>query len=136
MPERTRVTQQTQQDAADRDYAADAPDAGAVAVHARIYRDSPALRSYSREMFAGQERALREAIESGADSPGAGSPGADGGLGAGASWPRSSWRPSARSGSPPLLRIAAGAAFEEAAGPRAPRAGRGPRPPLPRPFRP
>ncbi|MFB9680219.1 substrate-binding domain-containing protein [Streptosporangium vulgare] len=101
-------------DAADRDYAADAPDAGAVAVHARIYRDSPALRSYSREMFAGQERALREAIESGADSPGAGSPGADGGLGAGVvaalilAAVREVWEST-------LLRIAAGAAFEEAA---------------------
>ncbi|MEU4408581.1 substrate-binding domain-containing protein [Streptosporangium sp. NPDC023963] len=100
-------------DAAD---AADAADAGTVAVHARIYRDSPALRSYSREMFAGQEHALREAIESGvgADGPGAGGPGAHGGLGAGVvaalvlAAVREVWEST-------LLRIAAGAAFEDAA---------------------
>ncbi|WP_440103600.1 substrate-binding domain-containing protein [Streptosporangium sp. H16] len=96
--------------------AADAADAGTVAVHARIYRDSPALRSYSREMFAGQEHALREAIESGAgaDGLGAGGPGAGGGLGAGVvaalvlAAVREVWEST-------LLRIAAGAAFEDAA---------------------
>ncbi|MER5651293.1 substrate-binding domain-containing protein [Streptosporangium sp. NPDC002524] len=98
---------------------ADVADAGAVAVHARIYRDSPALRSYSREMFAGQERALREAIESGAGDPGtvipgAGASGAGGGLGAGVvaalilAAVREVWEST-------LLRIAAGAAFEDAA---------------------
>ncbi|MGJ6964182.1 substrate-binding domain-containing protein [Streptosporangium sp. G11] len=84
---------------------------GAVAVHARVYRDSPALRSYSREMFAEQERALREAIESGAvtDDPGSGR-----GLGAGVvaalilAAVREVWEST-------LLRIAAGAAFEDAA---------------------
>ncbi|MEU4539729.1 substrate-binding domain-containing protein [Streptosporangium sp. NPDC023825] len=94
----------------------DTADAGTVAVHARIYRDSPALRSYSREMFAGQEHALREAIESGvgADGPGAGGPGAHGGLGAGVvaalvlAAVREVWEST-------LLRIAAGAAFEDAA---------------------
>ncbi|WP_440085804.1 substrate-binding domain-containing protein [Streptosporangium sp. LJ11] len=86
-----------------------ADDAGTVAVHARIYRDSPALRSYSREMFAGQEHALREAIESGTGGPGAG-----GGLGAGVvaalvlAAVREVWEST-------LLRIAAGAAFEDAA---------------------
>ncbi|WP_329082946.1 substrate-binding domain-containing protein [Streptosporangium sp. NBC_01469] len=86
-------------------------DAGAVAVHARVYRDSPALRSYSREMFAEQERALREAIESGA---GAEEPGAGRGLGAGVvaalilAAVREVWEST-------LLRIAAGAAFEDAA---------------------
>ncbi|WP_436757805.1 substrate-binding domain-containing protein [Streptosporangium sp. V21-05] len=101
-------------DAADLVDMADAADAGAVAVHARIYRDSPALRSYSREMFAGQERALREAIESGAGGSDAGGPGAGGGLGAGVvaalvlAAVREVWEST-------LLRIAAGAAFEDAA---------------------
>ncbi|MFC7640271.1 TetR/AcrR family transcriptional regulator [Streptosporangium lutulentum] len=40
----------------------------AVAAHARTYRDSPALRAYAREMFAGHERALREEIEAEAGS--------------------------------------------------------------------
>ncbi|WP_329429851.1 substrate-binding domain-containing protein [Streptosporangium sp. NBC_01495] len=86
-------------------------DAGAVAVHARVYRDSPALRSYSREMFAEQERALREAIESGAGTE---EPGAGRGLGAGVvaalilAAVREVWEST-------LLRIAAGAAFEDAA---------------------
>ncbi len=95
--------------------AGDAADAGTVAVHARIYRDSPALRSYSREMFAGQEHALREAIESGAGADDLdGGPGAGGGLGAGVvaalvlAAVREVWEST-------LLRIAAGAAFEDAA---------------------
>ncbi|SNT60903.1 transcriptional regulator, TetR family [Streptosporangium subroseum] len=77
-------------------------DAEAVAVHARIYRDSPALRAYAREMFAGHERALREVIEA-EDGP---EPGI---MAAILLAPvREVWEAT-------LLRIAEGAAFDEAA---------------------